>query len=56
MPVGLKIIDDKTVIEKQFQAINISKFLAGIKVTELLKVLKNNPNLPILEAIEKSRV
>jgi len=56
MPVGIEVLDQKTVITKQFDAINVSKFLSGIKVTELLNVLKKNPNMPIMEAVEKSRV
>ena len=55
MPVGLESIEGKTIISKQFDPINISKFLAGIKVTKIIDVLKNNPDLPIMEAVEKSK-
>jgi hypothetical protein len=60
IPVGLEVInlDDTkhTIISKQFEPINISEFLRDIKVTELIKVLKNNPDISILEAIGKSRL
>ena len=57
MPVGLKNNDEnETVIAEQFEPINVSQFLAGIKVSELINVLKKNPDMPIMEAVEKSRI
>jgi hypothetical protein len=61
IPVGLSIIkdengEDATAITKQFESFNVSQFLADIKITELIKILKKNPETPIMEAVEKSRV
>lgn len=56
LAVGIEKIDDKTIISKQFEPVNLSEFLRDIKVTELLKVMKNNPDMSIMEAVSKSRI
>lgn len=57
MPVGLvKNEEEETVINTKFEPFNLTEFLQGIQISELVKILKDNPDITVMEAVEKSRV
>lgn len=54
IPVGIENNDGKITVSKTFDTINVTKYLQDIKVTKVLKVLKENPELSMVEAVEIS--